>query len=274
MIILGFLLILILCGAEASPHIIKAVSAYVPPPRTTTGLKETVEGLMAATPPELRIDTDNDTIYDRVENIIGTDFNNTDSDFDLLNDYTEIQLDSDPRDPDTNNDGISDYVEITNVPSLDLDMDGITNIWDYDNDGDGINDGVDLSPFSTSTINEAFHFDVKIDGKPTYITLQFIPKNAENLKLYYQMWDWPNDTEGSMKDMDNSREDLKVVPQLNVTVNIKPNQTDVAALGILVTDTGCTCQFILFGRMTTSSPFQPKYSTTPLLLWFCHWTLG
>ena len=58
------------------------------------------------------------------------------------------------------------------------------------------------------------------------------------MKLYYQAWDWPEDDEGSMKDLDNSLEDVKLVPQLNVTVNVKPNQADVAEFGILVTDNG------------------------------------
>ena len=229
---------MVLCGSEAGPHIGNFASGYVVPPRTSTGLREIVANLMAATPLANQIDTDNDTLYDTVENVIGTDLNNSDSDFDLLSDYEEIQLDSDPLDPDTNSDGLSDYTEVHNVTSVDIDGDGVTNIWDYDNDGDGVNDEVDISPFSNSTLNERFHFDVKMDGKPTYITLQFRPKNSENLKLYYQMWDWPSDDEGSMKDMDGSLEDLKVIPQLNLTVNVRPNQTEVADFGMLVTDNG------------------------------------
>ena len=109
-------------------------------------------------------------------------------------------------------------------------------LWDFDNDDDGLTDEVDLSPFSKSLIHDRFHFTLKLNGNPTYITLQFKPRNPGNLKLYYQLWDWPKDSEGSMKDMDNSEEDLKVVPKLNVSVNFPPNQSDVADYGILVTD--------------------------------------
>jgi hypothetical protein len=229
---------LLLCGAEASPHLASLVKADLPPPRTSTGLKDVVEDLMDATPPEDQLDTDDDGLYDKIEIVIGTDFNNTDSDFDLLDDYYEVQIDSDPLDPDTNSDGLSDYVEVHNVSALDIDGDNVTNIWDYDNDGDGVNDEVDLSPFSRSDVHDTFHFNVSMSGEPTYITLQFRPRNSENLKLYYQLWDWPDDHEGSMKDMDFSLEDLRVVPQLNLTVNVRPNQTEVADFGILVTDNG------------------------------------
>ena len=210
----------------------------MPPPRTSTGLKDVVEDLTDVSPPEDQVDTDGDGLYDKVEIVIGTDFNNTDSDFDLLDDYYEIQIDSDPLDPDTNSDGLSDYVEVHNVSALDIDGDNVTNIWDYDNDGDGVNDEVDLSPFSRSDVHDTFHFNVSMSCEPTYITLQFRPRNSENLKLYYQLWDWPDDHEGSMKDMDFSLEDLRVVPQLNLTVNVRPNQTEVADFGILVTDNG------------------------------------
>lgn len=237
-VFLGLTLVLLITVSTFGPPVGKLASAYVPPPRTTTGLKELVEKLMAATPLGLQIDSDNDTLYDCVEHVIGTDFNNTDSDFDLLDDYTEVMMDSDPLDPDTNSDGLSDYMEVKNVTSLDLDRDNSTNIWDYDNDGDGVNDGVDLSPFSLSTLSDSFHFDVTTNGKPTYINLQFRPRNPENLKLYAQIWDWPNDSEGIMKDLDGSLEDAKVIPQLNVTVNVRPNQADVAEFGILVTDYG------------------------------------
>jgi len=46
-------------------------------------------------------------------------------------------------DPDTNHDGLPDYYEVNDVTSEDLDGDGVVNAWDFDNDGDGVNDGVD-----------------------------------------------------------------------------------------------------------------------------------
>jgi hemolysin activation/secretion protein len=41
-----------------------------------------------------------------------------------------------------------------------------------------------------------------------------------------------------MRDLDNSLEDLKIVPQLNLTINVPPSQADVKDYGILVTSSG------------------------------------
>ena len=230
-------LIVLLSGVDLQSAIVQSAlmnSNSVIPPRTGSNLKELVEALINATVD--MTDTDGDGLPDSVEAVIGTDFNNTDSDFDHLDDYEDVQNDSDPLDPDSNSDGLPDYNEVHDVLSLDVDGDKISNVWDFDNDDDGLIDEVDLSPFSKSLIHDRFHFTINMNGKPTYITLQFKPRNPDNLKLYYQFWDWPKDSEGSMKDMDNSEEDLKVVPQLNVSVNVPPNQSDVADYGILVTD--------------------------------------
>ena len=44
-VVLGFVLILLLCGAEVGPHLESLVKADLPPPRTSTDLKETVDDL-------------------------------------------------------------------------------------------------------------------------------------------------------------------------------------------------------------------------------------
>jgi hypothetical protein len=41
-----------------------------------------------------------------------------------------------------------------------------------------------------------------------------------------------------MKDLDNSKEDVSIIPILNLTANVLPNQSDVLYYGILVTSTG------------------------------------
>jgi len=236
--LVGLTLIVLLLGVEFQVVMVQGafkVEAIVPP-RTGSNLKELVEALISSTSD--LTDTDGDGLPDSVETVIGTDFNNTDSDFDLLDDYEEVQNDSDPLDPDSNSDGLPDYNEVHDVLSLDVDGDNISNVWDFDNDEDGLTDEVDLSPFSKTLIHDRFHFNINMNGEPTYVTLQFKPRNPDNLKLYYQLWDWPKDSEGSMKDMDNSEEDLKVVPQLNVSVNVPPTQSDVEDYGILVTDNG------------------------------------
>jgi hypothetical protein len=151
-----------------------------------------VNALQNATPPENQTDTDGDSLYDSVEWVLGTDFNNTDSDFDRLNDSEEL-LDffTDPLKPDSNFDGLPDYFEVDNV-SLDIDGDGFPNAWDFDNDGDGVIDAMDMSPFSYSNLSSSFHFDIKTTGNVTYINFQLRPKDEYLLHVPGQAWDWLN----------------------------------------------------------------------------------
>ena len=182
--IIAVFTIILLLSAEISPAIARPIeatfdlqldkkSSYVTPEAISalnilvqireTNQHETadIDELIASTPPANRTDTDGDGLYDSVEAVLGTDFNNTDSDFDQLNDYYEAKNGLDPLEPDSNKDGIPDYFEVTGVP-LDLDGDGFPNAWDFDNDGDGVSDGLDLSPFSRSTLDDNFHFNIKI----------------------------------------------------------------------------------------------------------------
>ncbi|NOR48844.1 MAG: hypothetical protein GQ533_12515, partial [Methanosarcinaceae archaeon] len=179
-------------------------------------------------------DTDGDGLPDSVEAVIGTDFNNTDSDFDMLDDYNEsVIYESDPLEPDSNHDGLSDYFEVTDVDSLDSDGDGFPNIWDLDNDDDGVMDSIDLSPYAHSSYNDSFLFDIKTNGNPTYVTFQIKPQNPENLRLPLQDWDWPYDDKGQMKDLDNSTDDLKLIPMIELRSNVIPNQSDLLDYGIV-----------------------------------------
>ncbi len=183
-------------------------------------------------------DTDGDGLYDAVEAVLGTNFENTDSDFDNLNDSYEIDIGLDPLNPDTNEDGLPDYYEIVNVYSLDIDSDGDPNTWDFDNDGDGVNDRLDLSPGAKSTVHTSFTFDITTDQKPIFITFQLRPNNAAHLKLLDQSWDWPWDNESTMQDLDNSKEDVFMAPWLRVDANDTPNQTEVEDYGMVITSTG------------------------------------
>jgi hypothetical protein len=153
------------------------------------------------------VDTDNDSLTDSVEVILGTDLNNTDTDHDQLDDYYEAINGIDPLEPDSNRDGLDDYHEVTNVSS-DIDGDGFSNVWDLDNDNDGVMDGIDMSPFSHTTVNDSFHFDIQTNGTPTYIDIQVRPNDPDHLRLPVQEWDWPLDQEGTMQDVNNSK-DLK-----------------------------------------------------------------
>ena len=177
-----------------------------------------IDELNNATSLANRTDTDGDGMYDSVEWVLGTDYNNTDSDFDQLDDYYEAKNNLDPLNPDSNGDGLADYFEVTNVPSLDLDGDGFSNAWDFDNDGDGVIDALDLSPFSRSTTHESIHFNITTNGNPAYVNFQIRPKNPDHLRQALQTWDWPPDWEGSMKDTNFSKEDVQITPMLELTI--------------------------------------------------------
>jgi len=229
-------LAVLLLSVQFLPFLFESVLAQpIPPPRQPVNLRELVEALNNATPVAKRTDLDGDGIYDLVEAVIGTDFNNTDSDFDQLDDYVEIMdYMTNPMNPDSNNDGFPDYFEVANVSSLDFDADGLVNAWDFDNDEDGVYDSIDLSPFAKSTVYDSFHLNVTTNGNPTYVIFQLRPEDPEHLKLFYRFWDWPQDSEGSMKDMNQSKEDVFVVPMLNVTANVYPPQSEVLLYGISV----------------------------------------
>jgi hypothetical protein len=182
---------------------------------------DVAELLAAAEAANDTLDTDNDTLYDSVEWVLGTDANTTDTDFDQLNDSYEARTHLDPLKPDSNDDGLADYFEVTNVSSLDLDGDGYPNAWDFDNDGDGVPDALDLSPFSKSIPHESFQFEITTNGNPTYINFQLRPKNPDHLRQTLQTWDWPPDWEGSMKDLNNSLDDVHITPMLELTVPLE-----------------------------------------------------
>ena len=162
-------------------------------------------------------DTDNDKLPDTVEAVIGTDYNNSDTDFDNLDDYYETFNGLDPLKPDSNDDGLSDNFEVSNV-TLDLDKDGIDNAWDIDNDGDGVSDSQDMAPFCRSNTNDQFHFDIVTKGNPTYINFQIRPDDSSHLFLPLQGWDWPEDDQGMMKDLNNSKDDVTIMPYLELTI--------------------------------------------------------
>ena len=176
---------------------------------------------------------DGDGLPDSAETVLGTDPESMDSDGDMLDDWYEAKNGLDPLKPDLNDDGLGDYYEVTGV-SLDLDGDGTANAWDADNDNDGVPDSLDSAPFSKSTVNDNFQLDIKTSGNPTYIDFQLRPKDAEHLKLPVQSWNWPDDSEGTMKDLDDSKDDVQIVPMLEVRLSQAPEQSQVEEYGIVI----------------------------------------
>jgi hypothetical protein len=205
-------------------------------PRNPSSLRGLVEELLTLIP-EGAPDTDYDNLPDQVEVIIGTNASLNDTDFDTLNDYFEVFEGSDPLELDTNFDGLTDRREFS-VNEDDIDSDGISNVWDRDNDDDGVEDEIDEDPFRKSAITNQFDMNLQLSGVPTYVTFQLRPESPEHLKLMDQFWDWPYDTTGAMQDHDNSTEDVKVIPLLNITLNEPPNQSLVDDYGMTVTPTG------------------------------------
>ncbi len=206
------------------------------PPRTPVDLRELVIDLQDATPITNQTDFDNDLLYDSVEKVIGTDPTRNDTDSDRISDFFEVMNGTDPLLSDSNFDGIFDFDEV-NV-SLDLDEDGVPNAWDFDNDGDGVNDDPDLSPFACSDVMDEFDIQVQTDGMPTFITIQLTPENVEHLKLVYQTWDWPFDEEGIMQDLDDSANDITISPYLRIRANQIPSESALNEMHVISTEGG------------------------------------
>jgi len=96
--------------------------------------------------------------------------------------------------------------------TLDLDGDGLPNAWDPDNDNDGVVDYLDFSPFAETNLGSSFQVDISTSGNPTYISFQLRTKSPTTMRLIQQSWDWPSDSQGSVKDLDGSVNDLVITP--------------------------------------------------------------
>ncbi|MGA1793864.1 MAG: hypothetical protein ACMUHM_07935, partial [Thermoplasmatota archaeon] len=160
-------------------------------------LKELVEELIDATPAPFE-DSDSDMIPDRVERIIGTDPLEKDSDGDTLTDWEEVQFNTDPNVIDSNGDGIPDSTEMIGLDP-DIDGDEISNAWDRDNDGDGVSDEFDLSPFAMARVRSSFSFDINSTGKPLYLDFQVRPEKPGHMQMMTGSYDWPMDDKAAMK---------------------------------------------------------------------------
>jgi hypothetical protein len=220
---------------------------------------------------------------------------NDDPDHDGLTNLQEAQVGTDPDRPDTDEDGISDGVEVrgftltgpsgagswymdpNNVDSNadqvadgveydlnrdgrpdDTDQDGVPDVFDTDNDGDGVPDGKDLSPFTLMAYGAASPMRLKVDnlapGIPTFVDFQLRPADQEHLWYAYNVLDWPTDDAAQIRDVDGKTfadlgeadsaanagdGDVKLIPMLEIRIpqgaNLPPEE-DLKPYNISVTE--------------------------------------
>ena len=149
-------------------------------------------------------DDDADGLTNEVEWCIGTDYTDYDSDGDFITDTVELNgfdftytdtnghqtvrhFTSDPLDPDSNGDGVADNNEwdptltddyhctmgsSTNTSFTDKDCDGLPNLWDDDNDGDGVPDDQDVSPYQVMPYRPSFTLNLSHQNTVTRYRLR------------------------------------------------------------------------------------------------------
>ncbi len=231
-----------------TPYLVSAVIVHT----QASGWEEidAVELLSSAPPVDDGTDTDGDGLTDARELEIGSDPTKPDSDFDGLNDFQEVSLGTEPLDADSDGDLIPDRVELegwvyngkrwvsdplqvdTNKDGLsdlldagpdnnndkipdslyDTDNDTIPDLFDDDNDGDGVSDRIDIAPFThlgkDSPFSAANPFKLALNGvnggEPVFADLQIRTVNPDHLWYAYNVLDWPTDKEGQIQDWDNA----------------------------------------------------------------------
>jgi uncharacterized repeat protein (TIGR01451 family) len=213
-------------------------------------------------------DSDGDKLTDWQEIRIGTVFSNTidldkdgtpdiegkDSDSDGLADNVEVKgfafegktWYTDPIAADSNGDELDDRAEwgldaadkLLAIP-LDIDQDKTPDLFDLDNDGDGVSDEIDLSPnLKSSAFTQADPFGLTIknlnQNAPTYVEFQLRPTNPRHLWYAFNVLDWPDgDMQGNLQDGDgatfktlepgspnpsDAQGDMKLVPMLEIRI--------------------------------------------------------
>ncbi|MDQ2997598.1 MAG: thrombospondin type 3 repeat-containing protein, partial [Chloroflexota bacterium] len=223
------------------------------------------------------VDTDGDTLSDFVEERIGTSTVISDTDNDGLGDNIEVNGFSfggqrwytNPEAADSNGDGQGDALEwgisadgTPRATPLDSDGDGIPDLFDTDNDGDGVPDNKDIAPFAkgAASYTEAAPLQLKLNnltaGKPTFVEFQVRPQNEKQLWYAFNVLDWPQDSQGQVRDIDGktyadaaatqgrtpdaneANGDMKLVPMLEIRMPANganlPPQADLTPFNITV----------------------------------------
>jgi hypothetical protein len=222
-------------------------------------------------------DTDGDTLTDFTEVRIDTSEVFSDTDDDGLPDNLEVNgfamggqtWYTDPDATDSNRDGQADVVEWgldsageLRATPLNTDGDSLPDLFDPDNDEDGVPDRLDLAPFRQggAAYSEANPLQLSIKNltpdKPTFVEFQIRPQEPKNLWFAHNVLDWPQDSEGQVRDVDNksyadvagasltegaeANGDMKLVPMLEIRIpnssaNL-PSQAELTPFNISVND--------------------------------------
>ena len=185
------------------------------------------------------LDLDEDGLTDYLERRIGTYISSSDTDGDGIGDRQEVdgfvlpgqteRWYTSPFDPDSNADGIPDNVEWDadeNGAADDNDGDGLPDLFDDDNDNDGVRDNVDASASvkGAAVYTAAQPLQLTVDGLdtgeqvPTLVSFQVRPSDPKHLRAALNWLDWPTDVSGQLRDVNNSKNDIQLVPMLEITI--------------------------------------------------------
>jgi hypothetical protein len=190
-------------------------------------------------------DSDGDGLVDFVENCIGTNYLSPDSDGDLIDDPVELEgftlggktWAGDPLSKDSNRDGLIDTLEWPqpwgSAPLTDTNRNDVPDLWDLDNDGDGVEDSLDITPNAVSTLRDSFQLQLTGGagaGGATYVEVQIRPESQDQLRYSLNALDWPLDDQGQITDLDDTaaitEADLRLVPMLEIDTGTAPTLAD------------------------------------------------
>lgn len=208
-------------------------------------------------------DSDGDGLSDGDEvNGLGTIPTLADSDGDLITDNLEVQgfvyggqtWYLNPMDVDTDHDGMPDGFDCNvwavesanydpNGSCADTDSDGMPDVFDDDNDGDGVEDRLDISPFQVmdETFDDSNPLEIAVNDfavdTPLTVQFQIRPTDAKQLTYNGRILDWPTgDTEGQIQrhldttfastantsirssDYRAGNGDIRLIPMLEITM--------------------------------------------------------
>ena len=254
------------------------------------------------------LDCDADTLTDLQEFRLGTALDKADSDNDKLRDDLEVKgfrlgdrlWYADPNNFDSNKDGLADTLEcwsedtaldLSTAPAnlacnRDTDLDGIPDLFELDNDGDGIDDSIDLSPFHQSeAIHDqqspfVFQSDNLTPNEPLFVDFQIVPTSREQIAYARNVLDWPkNDTKGQVvrtqattfatgKTSGNylpneEMGDLRLIPMVEVTIPAEDASRILPVTEVLtITRTGIGYEKVISDTQPTQSTEQPWLQVT------------